>query len=119
MTTLARIAEVKEAIAKAEGFGIPDAIPTLAHNPGDLCLGDRGLGVIGEGITVFPDDQTGWDELNGEVVLMLSGTSHIYSPQLTLAQVGMRYSGSPNWAKNVAAALGMDEATTLAELAKG
>lgn len=107
------------AIAKAEGYGIPGAIPTLARNPGDLCLGDKGLGVLGEGITVFATVVEGWSELYAEVQLMLSGRSHIYSPQLTLTQVGMRYSGgNPDWAKNVAAALGVDESITLAQLAK-
>src|SRR5215469_14863231 len=120
MSSLAQIKALANAIAKAEGFGIEGAIPTLAHNPGDLCLGDRGLGVLGEGVTVFPDDSVGWIKLYAECEMMLSGNSHIYSPQLTLAQVGMRYSGgNPDWAKNVAAALGVDGSITLADLAKG
>ena len=32
------------AIAKAEGFGLPGALPTRANNPGDMMLGDRGWG---------------------------------------------------------------------------
>ncbi len=108
------------AISRTEGFGIQGAIPTLANNPGDLCLGDKfGLGVLGEGITICPTPEQGWLLLYRETELMLSGGSHVYSPSLTLTEVGKKYAnGDPNWARNVAADLGLPVTTTLAQIAQ-
>jgi len=105
------------AIAHAEGFYVNGSIPQLANNPGDLRLGDVGYGTLGEGITVFKDADEGWTRLFHQVERMLTGKSPYYPPTMTLAEMGMTYSGGdPNWAKNVAAALGVSENITLAEL---
>lgn len=106
-----------QAIARAEGFYVAGSIPQRANNPGDLEVGDVGHGKLGEGITVFANPQAGWQALYHQVDRMLLGLSKVYLPSMTLAQVGMKYSGDPNWAKNVAEALGVDESITLAQLA--
>ena len=104
------------AFANAEGFYVPGSLPQRIHNPGDLEEGDRGYGVL-EGKTIFFNDADGWAALYTQVERMLSGKSPLYPPTMTLAEAGMRYSGGDaNWAKNVAAALGVDESITLAEL---
>lgn len=109
---------IAQAIAAAEGFGIPGTVPTRANNPGDLCLGDLGNGVItssgGEQITVFPDAATGWSYLYNQVNLMINNQSSNYNTSMTWAQIGAKYAG-PNtpWGANVAAQLGVDVNSTL------
>lgn len=114
LTIAARFAA---SIAKAEGFYVKGSIPYHANNPGDLKLGDLGYGLLGEGITVFQTTDMGWDALNHQVKGMLSGLSKYYHPFMTLAETGMKYSGDPNWAKNVAASLGIPETMTLQQIA--
>jgi hypothetical protein len=107
-----------QAIAWAEGFGKPGAVPTTANNPGDLKVGDVGSGTTASGITVFPDAQSGWDALNSQVAKMLNGSSNFYTPDNTIAQAGQTYAaGDPNWAKHVASYLGVDPNTTLGNAA--
>lgn len=118
-----------QAIAKAEGFyeTNPALIPTVpqrAHNPGDLTDdGDIGLGVIqtsgpaGAKITVYASDEDGWKALRHKLTRMLNGASHTFTLDLTLMETALKYSGSADWAFNVAEALGVDTRMTLAELA--
>ncbi len=118
--------QLAQAIAKAEGYGVPNAIPTVANNPGDLKLGDVGYGTMGTGITVFASADDGWSALYHQCDLMLTGRSAVYSLDWSLAQVGSKYAnGDPNWAINVAFALttlgyiGVTTDTTLSQLAQG
>lgn len=114
MSTLA------DAIAKAEGFGVPGAIPTLANNPGDLALGDQGFGTMGANITIFPTLQDGQTALESQVTAMLSGTSKYYNPNETIAQVGQTYAGgNTSWARNVANFFGVPQDATLSEAIGG
>lgn len=57
--------------AKEEGFGVPGAIPTVRHNPGDLRhaphASHAGIGLNDIGIE--PDDATGWDDLERQLRL--------------------------------------------------
>lgn len=108
---------VAAAIARAEGFYVAGSISQRANNPGDLELGDLGHGKLGEGITVFADVDDGWDALYHQVRGMLDGRSHVYTQKMTLAEVGMKYSGDPNWAVNVAAGLDVPTTITLERLA--
>ena len=116
---------VASAIAQAEGFGQPGAIPTIANNPGDLELGNIGSGVTiaagGQQITNFPTLEAGEAALENQVNLIATGTSKAgYSPSMSIAQVGQLYSGgSSNWANNVAAALGVDPSTNFASVVSG
>ena len=111
-----------KAIAEAEGFGKPG--PTLcANNPGNLTDdGDVGHGFVqthgahGAKITIYATPTDGWGALYKKVRRMLSGASHTYTLDLTVMEVALKWSGDPNWARNVAAVLGVDTRTTLATL---
>jgi hypothetical protein len=119
LTTTDKVQAIAQAIAKAEGFGPSGAIPTKCNNPGDLCLGDFGLGTItssgGEKITVFSSVQDGWNHLYSQIQMWINGTSKYINPQMTWAQIGMKYAGAPIWAINVARNLGVDVNSTLAD----
>jgi len=112
-----KVKAVAEAIASAEGFGVAGAIPTRAHNPGDLEMGDVGNGTI-QGKTVFASDTDGWQALYRQVQLILYGGSSYYSPSDTWRQVGSVYAGGdPAWAINVAAHLGVNPDSSVGEYA--
>lgn len=117
------IATIAAAIAQAEGAGNPSAIPARANNPGDLELGDIGYGTLtaagGNQITVFPSQAAGEAALEAQINKMVSGSSTVYQPNMTISQAGAIYSGgSSNWAQNVASYLGVDpDTTTLGDLA--
>jgi hypothetical protein len=113
-----------EAIARAEGFYEAGTVPRRSNNPGDLTdEGDKGLGTIqtegpnGAKITIYATPADGWAALRRKVRRMLSGASHTYTLDLTLMECGLKWSGDPAWARNVAVALGLDTRATLAEIA--
>jgi hypothetical protein len=111
-----KVTRMAQAIAKAEGFGPPNNLPTRINNPGDLELGDQGNGVDQEK-TIFKTEQDGWDALEGQVRWMLTGNSHVYSLTDTILQVAERYTGYDDadaWASIVARELGITISTTLA-----
>ena len=116
MTWPPMVLKLAAAITKAEGS------PPEWNNPGDLTGSDAGgfqtLGPANaEGVWKFADLSDGTTALYVKVARMLAGQSRIYTPDMTLAQVGMKYSGGdPNWGKNVAAELGVPETTTLGQL---
>lgn len=92
------------AIAHAEGFGKEGTIPTRAHNPGDLALGDKGHGTLGrEKITVFADDSTGWAALEAQLNLIRTGRSHVYVRSMTIREMGEKWTSTDCliWAANV------------------
>jgi hypothetical protein len=108
------------AIAREEGFYVPNSVPNRAHNPGDLTDdGDLGYGVVqtqgphGAKITIYADESDGWAALEKKVRRMLSGASHTYRLENTIMEVAIKWSGDPAWARNVAAALGVDTRATL------
>ena len=110
-----KIEQLAMAIAKAEGFFKPNSLPAKAHNPGDLERGDLGLGTIA-GKTIFADDDSGWDYLRNQCLLMLTGKSRDYKPDMTFSTIGVIYAtpdGGSDWARNVATALGLDVTNTL------
>jgi hypothetical protein len=118
------VVKFSEAIAKAEGFYVPNSVPARAHNPGDLTDdGDVGLGFIqtagsfGAKITVYATDADGWTALYKKVRRMLNGASKVYTLDMTLMEVAIKYSGDAAWATNVAKDLGVDTRTSLAQLA--
>ncbi len=92
------------AISHAEGFGVLNAIPTLAHNPGDIVLGDKGHGVMGsEKITVFENDATGWQALEHQLDLIRQRKSHVYTPSMTIREMAAKWTRTQanEWAQNV------------------
>lgn len=107
------IGQLAEAIALAEGYGVPGAIPTVANNPGDLKVGGPS---IGSGISVFQTPEQGWDALYRQLVAIRDGRSAYYDTSTTLADMGQRWAGDHAWAGNVARTLGVSVETTLAEI---
>lgn len=96
------------AIAHAEGFGVPDAIPTRAHNPGDLvCDWLPGPTMGPEGIHVFENDATGWAALEHQLDLIRTRKSHVYTPSMTIGQMAFTWTKTQTveWAENVCAEL--------------
>jgi hypothetical protein len=112
-----KVKSIAEAFAKAEGFGVPGALPTRAHNPGDLELGDVGNGTI-NGKTVFTTDQDGWNALYKQIQLMIGGGSSYYSPTDSWRQVAQTWTGGDNanaWANIVAGHLGVNPDSSMQE----
>jgi hypothetical protein len=113
------IQQLAQAIARAEGFGVPGAIPTVAHNPGDLVIpGWEGDTLGSAGISVLPDDNTGWARLYHQLQLIVDGRSHVYSLDDSISDMASKWTTTEQeaWANNVAAALGVSPDVTLREI---
>lgn len=111
----ARVEALGHAIAKAEGFGIPGALPTRAKNPGDMKLGDVGNGLL-TGKTIFSTAQDGWNALFNQIKLIISGNSNYYSVDDTFEQMAATWTGNDSpgsWANTVTAELGVKQSDTL------
>jgi hypothetical protein len=103
------IDRVAEAIAFAEGFYKPGSLPERANNPGDISAGGQ--------VIHYPTLAEGWAALRRQVEDMFSGTSAYYDPSMTIAEIATHYAeDSANWARNVAAHLGVTVSTRLADL---
>jgi hypothetical protein len=120
MSTLPGLSPLGSVIAQTEGYGVPNAIPTVANNPGDLENGDVGYGTMttanGGQVTIYPSLSSGVTALENQVSLMLNGGSSVYSPNMTVAQANSTYTGgatSTSWANS----LGVDPNTLLGSLA--
>jgi hypothetical protein len=110
------LAKLASAIARLEGFGKFEAIPTLANNPGDLEWGNIGHGEI-QAKTVFPTIDAGWNALKLQLTKMVDGRSHVYHGEMTLVEMGAIYSGhAKDYGKELASILSVDETTTLNQL---
>ena len=57
--------------AHSEGFGIPGAIPTIRHNPGDLRHAPHTshVGIGPNDIGIEPNDDAGWADLERQLQL--------------------------------------------------
>lgn len=115
----AKIVALAQAIAQAEGFGVPGAVPTRAHNPGDLVNGDIGLGVANSaGVTIYASDADGWGALYHELNLIFTGMSSVYSTSFDFATFARLWTGGDNfsaWAANVTSIVGASVNSTLAD----
>lgn len=103
--TSERVKRISEAIARAEGFGVPGAIPTVRNNPGNI----RDFKQTGAPVGTYSSPAEGWNALYRQVERMLAGSS-LYPKNWTLAQVAQRYTGEAaymNWANNVSRFLGV------------
>jgi len=104
MTIASAQSDLAAAIAYAEGFGVPGAIPTVRNNPGDLTQS----GVI----ATYPDSTAGYTALETQLQTIAAGRSRYYNPNMSIAQIGSIYAnGDPNWASNVADYLGVSPDT--------
>lgn len=112
MSPTRKIRRIAEAIAVAEGYGKPGAIPTVRNNPGNI---RDSTGAI----ATFATPAEGWAALYRQVLLMLTGESRFYRPDMTLAEIARIYTGEAeymNWARNVARQLGVTPETRLIEV---
>lgn len=129
-----KIQAMMKAIAFAEGFYNADgsldvgSVPVRANNPGDMKVGNFGLGVIlkdgsideagTEGITIFPNVEQGWARLQHQVTLMLTGKSKVYAMSFSFLDVAYKYAGGDyNWGLNVASRLDISPESTLQDFA--
>src|SRR5215472_2619672 len=112
-----KVLGLAQAIARAEGYDASGSLPFRINNPGDLEIGDIGHG-LDAGKTIFPTAEEGWNALYHEVLLMLSGRSHVYSSGKPLSWIAAKYTGNDNaeaWAKIVSGHLGLQPTNTLAD----
>jgi hypothetical protein len=112
MNPTRKIRRIAEAIAKAEGYGVPGAIPTVRNNPGNL------KGADGQ-IRWFQTPEEGWNALYRQVTMMFTGESRYYRPDMTIAEIARIYTGEAaymDWANNVARFLGVTPETRLIEV---
>src|ERR1019366_8113704 len=96
--------DLAEAIAHAEGFGVEGAIPTLAHNPGDLVMPWLSGPKMGaEGVHVFEDDASGWAALEHQLELIRTRKSAVYVPSMTILDMASKWTNTQvnEWAVNV------------------
>lgn len=98
------VGALAKAIAYAEGFGVSSAIPTLAHNPGDLKIPNWSGGTLGAGISVFGSDDEGWARLYHQLNLILGGHSKVYQTGMTISEMAQKWTATnpDDWANNVA-----------------
>lgn len=110
------------AIARAEGFGVPHAIPTRYHNPGDLksrpgitpLAGQKRIGKAGH--IIFVDDAAGWAALRSYVLAISEGRRNHYVAHTTLAQLSRVYAQRWRpWLAQVTKTLGVPGSTRLEE----
>lgn len=111
------------AVARAEGFGLRNAIPTRYHNPGDIksrpgiprLPGQKSIGKAGH--IVFRSDADGWGALHDLIHKMMDGRSRHFSQDMTVAEVARHYAANWRpWAKIVCAELGVGPATRLRDI---
>lgn len=112
------IERIAQAIAYAEGWGVQNSRPHRNHNPGNITRDITGKSIGVDGIyRVYATDADGWEALEKQVSLMFGG-SKIYQPSMTIAEMANKYTTTQqaDWARNVAAQLGVSTATKLSEI---
>lgn len=109
------IKNMAQAIARAEGFFIAGSVPARAHNPGDLVMPNWNGPTLGAGISVFQDDDDGWNALYHQLNLILTGTSNRYNLDMSIADMAGTWTSTQQgpWANNVAGYLGVPTSTPL------
>lgn len=114
---------VCQAVALAEGYNVPGSNPARLCNPGDISDGAETFGFevhSGSQITVFPDQETGWQWLRKKFQNIANGTSKTYSATESWESIASKYAGdSANWLKNVTGALGVSANSSLKDLLGG
>lgn len=108
-----QVGAVAQAIAKAENSN-PDW-----NNPGSLTISfgypTSGVG-NSAGVLIFNSAVDGWNALYKQLEAIIHGQSR-YTLDTTITSFGLGYSGGdPNWAINVASALGVSPDTQLGDI---
>lgn len=110
------------AVAHEEGFFVAGSVPQRCNNPCDLTdEGNVGYGVDQTGgpdgakITIYPNVEAGWQAAYKKIARMLNGASTVYTLDMTILEVGLKWSGTAQWGINVAQMLGVNQMTTLAQ----
>lgn len=119
--------DVCNAIAKAEGYDQTSAAPFKLNNPGDLSPGDEhGFATSGPSefhggsyVIHFATAGDGWQALYTKISNIVQGASNVYDVEWTWEQIGAKYAADANWARNVAANLGVDPTSTLSDYISG
>src|ERR1700681_741660 len=82
-----------------EGEGLGDGklghVQTTANNPGDLLIGDKGLGLY-EGKTIFATLEDGWQALYDQCNLYRMDISRKVKRSATFYQLATVYTGNEN-----------------------
>lgn len=109
------------AIAKAEGYGQPGAIPTVANNPGDLKIPGWSGQTLGSGISVFTTRNDGWDRLYRQLELIVAGLSTQYTLNDTITSMARKWTATDptTWALIVSSTLGVSSDTPLSQVLGG
>lgn len=115
--------DVCRAVAHAEGYDVQGSAPAKLNNPGDLSPGDEhGFATAGAAefhggsyVIHFATPTDGWSALYAKFSNIAADISTVYQPDWTWEQIGAKYASDPNWPNNVAAALGVDPSSTLAD----
>ncbi len=108
-----------EGIALAEGFYVAGSRAARNHNPGNLTLDITNTAIKQDGMfMVYANDTDGWNALRKQVELILTNASGIYNSQMTLRQIGEKYTTTDQlaWSMNVASKLGIDIDTPVSSL---
>jgi hypothetical protein len=118
-----RIWDCCRAIAYAEGYNLPNAVPYLLNNPGDISDGADVFGSethSGSHVTHFPDAVTGWSWLYAKLQHAASGQSSVYDPSMSWREIGVKWAGNAaTWSTNVATRLGVDVDSSLGDYVNG
>ena len=92
------VLELAKAMAKMEGFGIPGALPTRNHNPGDLRR-SKFQSFTKDGFAYFPDDKTGWKALVYDLCIKITGKSTTgLTPESTLRDLIYKWTATDRYA---------------------
>lgn len=98
------ILRLARAIARAEGFYVAGSLPQRMNNPGSIT--DPATGKLRQ----YPSVEAGWNALYRQIEAMASGRSAYYSPDMTLREIALVYTGNDKpdaWARIVAESLGV------------
>lgn len=107
----AQVVALSAAIAHAEGFWVPDALPRQHNNPGDL-VGDGSVNHI------FNTRLDGFDALAAKLTRILQGGSVEYPTSLRWTDFAERWTGGDHagsWCDSVTDDLNLDPSTRLVD----
>src|SRR5271169_1701078 len=107
----ARVVALSAAIAHAEGFWVPGALPRIHNSPGALLEGGSANGV-------FSTRLAGFDALAAKVARILEGGSVEYPTSLRWTDFAERWTGGDHagsWCDSVTDDLYLDPATRIVD----